>query len=91
LDGVAACDDAPGEIKLQVIDTGPGIPEKVIPKIFEPFFTTKGTTKKGEAKGTGLGLAICKDIIDAHGGRIEVQSEMGKGTTFSVYLPVASA
>ncbi len=75
------------EVRLQVIDTGPGIPEKVIPKIFDPFFTTKGTTKKGEAKGTGLGLAICKDIIDAHGGRIEVQSEMGKGTTFSVYLP----
>ena len=85
----SACggDDAPGEVRLQVIDTGPGIPEKVIPKIFEPFFTTKGTTRKGEAKGTGLGLAICKDIIDAHGGRIEVQSEMGKGTTFSVYLP----
>jgi signal transduction histidine kinase len=75
------------EIRLQVIDTGPGIPERVIPKIFDPFFTTKGTTKKGEAKGTGLGLAICKEIIDAHGGRIEVQSEMGKGTTFSVYLP----
>jgi signal transduction histidine kinase len=69
------------------MDTGPGIPEKVIPKIFDPFFTTKGTTKKGETKGTGLGLAICKEIIDAHGGRIDVQSEMGKGTTFSVYLP----
>ena len=87
----AACEDAPDEIKLQVIDTGPGIPEKVIPKIFEPFFTTKGTTKKGEAKGTGLGLAICKEIIDAHGGRIEVQSEMGKGTTFTVYLPTPSS
>ena len=87
----AAADDAPDEIKLQVIDTGPGIPEKVIPKIFEPFFTTKGTTKKGEAKGTGLGLAICKEIIDAHGGRIEVQSEMGKGTTFNVYLPTTSS
>jgi signal transduction histidine kinase len=83
-------DDA-NEVKLQVIDTGPGIPEKVIPKIFEPFFTTKGTTKKGEAKGTGLGLAICKEIIDAHGGRIEVQSEMGKGTTFNVYLPTSAA
>jgi signal transduction histidine kinase len=83
----ATCEETPGEIKLQVIDTGPGIPEKVIPRIFEPFFTTKGTTKKGEAKGTGLGLAICKEIVDSHGGRIEVQSEMGKGTTFSVYLP----
>lgn len=82
-------EDAPGEVRLQVIDTGPGIPEKVIPKIFDPFFTTKGTTKRGETKGTGLGLSICKDIIDAHGGRIVVQSEMGKGTTFSVYLPLA--
>jgi signal transduction histidine kinase len=87
----AACEEKPDEIKLQVIDTGPGIPEKVIPKIFDPFFTTKGTTKKGEAKGTGLGLAICKEIVDAHGGRIEVQSELGKGTTFSVYLPITIA
>jgi signal transduction histidine kinase len=77
------------ELRLQVIDTGPGIPEKVLPRIFEPFFTTKGTVKKGESKGTGLGLAICKEIIEHHGGRIEVQSEVGKGTTFSLYLPAA--
>jgi signal transduction histidine kinase len=83
----AAATDDGSEIRLQVIDTGPGIPEKVIPKIFEPFFTTKGTARKGEAKGTGLGLAICKEIVDAHGGRIQVQSEMGKGATFTVYLP----
>jgi signal transduction histidine kinase len=83
----AAATDDGDEVRVQVIDTGPGIPEKVIPKIFDPFFTTKGTAKKGEAKGTGLGLAICKEIIDAHGGRIDVQSEMGKGTTFNVYLP----
>jgi len=87
----SAADGAAGEVRLQVIDTGPGIPEKLIGRIFEPFFTTKGTTRKGEAKGTGLGLAICKEIIDAHQGRIEVQSELGKGTTFNVYLPVAPA
>ena len=81
-------DDA-GEMRIQVIDTGPGIPEKLLPKIFQPFFTTKGTTKKGETKGTGLGLAICKEIIEHHRGRIEVQSEVGKGTTFSIYLPAA--
>lgn len=75
------------EIRVQVIDTGPGISEKVVGKIFEPFFTTKGTAKRGEAKGTGLGLAICKEIIEHHGGRIEVASEVGKGTTFSLYLP----
>lgn len=74
------------EVRIQIIDTGPGISEKNLPKIFQPFFTTKGTTRKGEAKGTGLGLAICKEIVEHHKGRIEVQSEVGKGTTFSIYL-----
>lgn len=82
----AAAAEGTDEIKLQVIDTGPGIPERNLTKVFEPFFTTKGTTKKGEAKGTGLGLAICKEIIEHHQGRIEVQSEVGKGTTFTLYL-----
>jgi signal transduction histidine kinase len=80
-----------GEVRIQVIDTGPGIPEKLLPKIFEPFFTTKGTARKGEAKGTGLGLAICKEIIEHHKGRIEVQSEVGKGTTFGIFLPKNAA
>ncbi len=78
-----------GELRLQVIDTGPGIPEKLLPRIFQPFFTTKGTARRGEAKGTGLGLSICKDIIEHHHGRIEVQSEVGRGTVFSIYLPGA--
>jgi signal transduction histidine kinase len=85
----AATVDGEDELRIQVIDTGPGIPEKLLPKIFQPFFTTKGTTKRGEAKGTGLGLAICKEIIEHHHGRIEVQSEVGKGTTFNIYLPMA--
>ena len=80
-----------GELRLQVIDTGPGIPEKYQRKIFDPFFTTKGTTRKGEPKGTGLGLAICKEIVEHHKGRIEVQSELGKGSTFSIYLPEDAA
>jgi signal transduction histidine kinase len=79
------------EVRIQVIDTGPGIPEKLLPKIFQPFFTTKGTTKRGEAKGTGLGLAICKEILEHHKGRIDVESAVGKGTTFSLYLPAADA
>jgi two-component system NtrC family sensor kinase len=83
----AATVEGSGELRIQVIDTGPGIPEKLLPKIFQPFFTTKGTAKKGEAKGTGLGLAICKEIIEHHKGRIEVESVVGKGTTFNIYLP----
>lgn len=75
------------EVKLQIIDTGCGIAEKNLAKIFDPFFTTKGTAKKGEAKGTGLGLAICKEIIEHHAGRIEVQSEVSRGTTFTLFLP----
>jgi len=82
----AAAEDQP-LVRIQVIDTGPGIPEKFIDRIFEPFFTTKGTSRKGEAKGTGLGLAICKDIVEHHGGRIEVESTVGKGTTFTICLP----
>ena len=87
----AAVLELTSELRIQVIDTGPGIPEKLLPKIFQPFFTTKGTARRGETKGTGLGLSICKDIIEHHRGRIEVQSEMGKGTTFSIYLPAAQA
>ena len=87
----AAAIEGVEEIRLQVIDTGPGIPEKLLPKIFQPFFTTKGTARKGETKGTGLGLTICKEIIEHHNGRLEVQSEVGKGTTFTIYLPTAKA
>ncbi len=79
------------EVRLQVIDTGPGIPEKLLPRIFEPFFTTKGTAKRGQAKGTGLGLSISKDIIERHGGRITVHSEVGRGTTFTIHLPATSS
>jgi signal transduction histidine kinase len=83
--------DDGSEGRIQVIDTGPGIPEKLLPRIFEPFFTTKGTTQRGETKGTGLGLAIVREIMDHHRGRIEVQSEVGRGTTFSLHLPLSKA
>jgi signal transduction histidine kinase len=86
----AAPADNPDEIRIQVIDTGCGIPERNLDKIFEPFFTTKGTAKKGEPKGTGLGLAICKEIVEHHNGRIEVASDPGKGTTFTLHLPAAA-
>jgi signal transduction histidine kinase len=78
----------PAELKIQVIDTGPGIPEKLLPKIFQPFFTTKGTVSKNESKGTGLGLAICKEIVEHHRGRIDVESVIGRGTTFTIVLPI---
>ncbi len=70
-------------VKVDVIDTGPGIPEEVKARIFEPFFTTKGADK-----GTGLGLSISHDIVKKHNGTFEVESEIGKGTRFTVSLPV---
>ncbi len=66
---------------LEVRDTGRGIPPAEIPSIFNPFFTTKST-------GTGLGLAITHKIIQEHGGRIEVESEVDQGTVFKVYIPI---
>jgi two-component system cell cycle sensor histidine kinase/response regulator CckA len=69
-------------ICLSVSDTGCGIPDYDIPKIFDPFFTTKDV-----GKGTGLGLAIVYAIVNAHGGWINVHSELGKGTAFKIYLP----
>jgi signal transduction histidine kinase len=71
-------------VEVQVRDTGKGIPREHLHKIFDPFFTTKGV-----GKGTGLGLAITYSIVQKHRGWIDVESEVGKGTTFIVRLPVA--
>ena len=68
-------------INVKVRDTGKGIPPENLKKIFEPFFTTKH-------QGTGLGLSICRRIVEKHGGKILVESEVGKGTTFTVTLPI---
>jgi len=70
------------EIEIQVRDDGAGIAPDVLPQIFEPFLTTKES-----GHGVGLGLAISRGIVERHGGRIEVQSELGRGTTFTVTLP----
>ncbi len=67
-------------VKIAIKDTGVGIPEANLPKIFEPFFTTK-------PKGTGLGLATVYSIIQRHNGAITVESKIGSGTTFTIYLP----
>lgn len=85
----AGLNESADEVRIQVIDTGPGIPEKLQAKIFEPFFTTKGTARRGEPRGTGLGLSICKEIVERHNGRIEVASEVGKGTMFTIHFPAA--
>lgn len=69
-----------------VADTGSGIPPEVLPHIFETFFTTK---RKG--KGTGLGLAIAQSVVAQAGGWLDVQSEMGKGTTFLIHIPLSTA
>ena len=70
-------------VKLSVRDNGKGIPPDVLPKIFDPFFTTKSI-----GSGPGLGLATSYQIIDRHNGKIEVTSEVGKGTEFVITLPV---
>jgi signal transduction histidine kinase len=74
---------------LQVKDTGQGIPSENLPKIFEPFFTTKDVGHKDGGEGSGLGLSVCHGIIEQHGGRIKAESEPGKGSTFTVFLPGA--
>ncbi len=72
-------------VKIHISDTGTGIPEEITDRIFEPFFTTKEL-----GKGTGQGLAICRALADKLGGMITFDSTIGKGTTFTVHLPVES-
>ena len=86
-DGAAAADGDPvsgGELTLHVRDSGCGMSDAVKARLFQPFFTTKGAER-----GTGLGLGICRSIVSEHGGRLEVSSEEGIGTTFRVVLPLA--
>jgi len=77
-------DDGPAWVKIMVSDTGSGIRKDDVEHIFDPYFTTKQT-------GTGLGLAIVHKIIEAHGGEVRVESEIGRGTTVTVLLPVMEA
>jgi len=72
-------------VGVEISDTGPGISEENLPHIFEPFFTTKE-----EGKGTGLGLSLAYRIVENHGGRIRAESSPGKGTTFTIELPIGS-
>jgi two-component system NtrC family sensor kinase len=70
------------DVQLRVTDNGSGISPNHLGRIFEPFFTTKG-----EGHGTGLGLSIVRNIIELHGGTIELESELGQGTTFILTFP----
>jgi signal transduction histidine kinase len=88
-----AVDDRTGRIRIEtaqigkdvvvrIADDGPGIAPEVLPRIFDPFFTTKDV-----GQGSGLGLSIVHGIVERHGGRIDVESALGRGTTFTLTLP----
>lgn len=80
-------EDAPGSgdiLLLDIEDTGEGIPKDKIHQIFSPYYTTK-------ARGTGLGLSLVQKIVEAHDGEIEVASTVGKGTRFTLHLPLPAA
>ena len=81
LPSVRSYDDRDSTV-LEIIDTGMGMDEGTLNKIFNPYFTTKGS------KGTGLGLSIARKTFDMHDGEIYVESKLGKGTKFTLYLPM---
>lgn len=78
-----------GFVELVVRDSGTGIPRESLPRIFDAFYTTKAGPDDSGKGGTGLGLAACKEIIDAHRGRIRVESTVGRGTAFIIRLPTS--
>jgi two-component system phosphate regulon sensor histidine kinase PhoR len=80
-----------GEIELSVSDTGIGIHKDDLPRIFERFYRVDKARTQDKIPGTGLGLAIVKHVAQRHGGHVEAESELGKGTTIRVILPVAVA
>ncbi len=88
--GMVSEDDTQHQIRIDVEDTGIGIPEEALQKIFEPFSQASSSTTR-EFGGTGIGLTLCRQLAEAMDGRLTVESELGKGSTFSVVMPVGKA
>ena len=84
---IAVGSNEAGIAEISIRDTGSGIPTDKLRKIFDPFFSTKRADNQGQG-GTGLGLSLCREIIEAHNGRIRVESTVGKGTMFTLKFPV---
>lgn len=84
-----SADEVTGYVDITIRDTGCGISPDRLPRIFEPFHTTKSGPDQTGRGGTGLGLATCRNIIEAHHGRMRVESSVGKGTAFTLRLPIA--
>jgi two-component system sensor histidine kinase BaeS len=85
---IVAAHRAKGRIELSVSDNGPGIPPEDIPHIFERFWRAEKSRNRATG-GSGLGLAIVKQLIEAHHGEVQVESQTGSGTRFTIRLPVA--
>jgi signal transduction histidine kinase len=85
-----AHDPAARTVDLTVRDTGSGIPADILPRIFDRYFTTKHGPDTSGKGGTGVGLATCREIIEAHQGKIRVESTVGVGTAFTIKLPLAT-
>ena len=75
------------QARLEVLDNGPGIPGAALPNLFERFYRVDGA-RSTRGNGSGLGLAIVKWIVEQHGGTVEVESKVGEGTVFTVFLPL---
>jgi signal transduction histidine kinase len=86
-----AHDESGGLVDLMVRDTGCGMTPDVMRRIFDPHFTTKAGPDETGKGGTGLGLTACREIVEAHRGRIRVESAPGKGTAITIRLPVLQA
>jgi signal transduction histidine kinase len=86
-----ALDTAGRVAEIRIADTGTGIAPADLRRIFEPFFTTKTGPDESGLGGTGLGLSVCREIVEAHRGRLRAESRLGQGTTFTLKLPACAA